>query len=188
MPDTYESFIGPLHPGWYKLPTPQQQKIERELSELIAKNERSATLNVSHPTLVSAKITELLELEPDGVFEDGDTIYKSDRFHTKQTGCFWSYSLCMQGHHIRAEDLLMMLLDDLSGKLPSIRLLQEQGAKMSIKMQFDQFSDVVFLELKPELLIKLAQLRIDFHVLVRSADDGDDEMMMMMMMITTTTI
>jgi hypothetical protein len=76
-------------------------------------------------------------------------------------------SLYKKGRRFSAEDLLSELIDDLSGNLPNIRWLQSEGASMTIKLMFDQRSSLAFLELTPELLIKLAQLRVNFEVLAK---------------------
>lgn len=175
MTDTYESFLGPIHPGFYKSPSHENQKLYRELGNKLALDECWVTFTISHPTLQSSKITELLELEPNYTLEDGDDIYKSDRHHIKQNGSRWSYELYHQGHHKTAEDLLASLLDNLSGKLPKIRLLQEQDARMKIRVEFDQHSNLACLELKPELLIRLAQLRVNFEVLAKLPIDNNHD-------------
>lgn len=167
MTDTYESFIGPIDPGFVKSVPPASQKVYRELGEKMAQDQCWVTLTISHPSSDSAELSELLELEPDYVLDDGDTIYKSDRHHIRQTGSKWSYELYQQGHYPSAESLLSMLLDDIEGRLPTLRRLQSQGATMKIKLEFDQRSHLAFLQLTPELLIRLSQLRMNFEVLAK---------------------
>jgi hypothetical protein len=157
MTDSYENFLGPIHPGFYKSPSPKNQKSYREREEQLEQDECSATFVVSHPTFDSTKITELLDLEPDYVLEDGDTLYQSERYHIRSPGCIWRHELYKRGRRFSAEDLLSELLDDLSGKLPNIRWLQSEGASMKIQMIFDQRSNLAFLDLTPELLIRLGQ-------------------------------
>lgn len=167
MTDTYESFIGPIDPGFVKSVSPEKQKVYRELGEQMAQDECWATFTINHPNSDSAKLSELLELEPDYVLEDGDTVYKSDRHDIRQTGSRWNYELYHQGHYPSAAHLLSALLDDIEGKLPTLRLLQSEGAIMKLKLEFDQRSHLAFLQLTPELLVRLSQLRMNFEVLAK---------------------
>ncbi|MBS1954385.1 MAG: DUF4279 domain-containing protein [Cyanobacteria bacterium SZAS-4] len=175
MTDTYESFIGPIDPGFVKSVPPESQKIYRELGEKMAQDECWVTFTIRHPSKDSAKLSELLELEPDCALEDGDTIYKSDRHHIKQTGSSWSYELYHRGHYPSAEHLLSTLLDDIEGRLPTLRRLQSEGARMKIKLEFDQRSHLACLQLTPEVLIRLSQLRMNFEVLAKLPVDEKKE-------------
>lgn len=143
----------------------ESQKYDRELREAMERDACTAYFTVSHPTLSTEKISDLLDLEPDYSLNDGDTVYESERHHIQQTGSHWRYERFESGSRISADELLSQLLDDLSGKLPTIRRLQSDGAKMSVNVHFDLTSNVSFLELPPDLLTQLFQLRIPVRVM-----------------------
>lgn len=141
------------------------QKYSRELRALMEKDECIAFFTVSHPTLSTQQISELLQLEPVYALEDGDTIYESKRHHITQTGSYWRIEVCETGCRISSEQLLSDLIAHLSGKLPTIRRLQNEGAKMSLNLHYTLASNVSSLELSPDLLTQLFQLRIRLRVM-----------------------
>ena len=138
------------------------------------KSKSFASLSITHPTLKAEEITDRLELEPSFVLNDGETLYESSKYKIKQQGNNWQYELASVG---TMKDLVLNdLLDDLHGKLPAIRRLQNSGAKMHITMQMDGFESVGTLHLSPEVLTRLAQLRIEILLVSRfRIDDNDGE-------------
>jgi hypothetical protein len=177
MTDTYESFVGPIHPGYYKAPTLENQKHWRELAELSEKETCFASLFISHPTITAAEITEWLELEPSSVLNAGETVFKSERYDVKQKGTSWRYELAATGK--QKEKVLNDLLDDLHGKLPAIRRLQDNGARMFLTVEADLLNQVGTLIMSAQTLTRLAQLRTTLILQsifqVEEDDDDDDD-------------
>lgn len=171
---TYEQFIGPIHPGYVKPPSLEMLKSDRDIHRLLELDDLWARLSISHPSIDPDAITEALQLQPDDVMRAGDTIHQDKRFHVKCDRTRWNLS---SGDIVSSpfpEAHLDWLLDQLYGKLPAIRSLQDQGAEFVINIHMEPWSRVVAQTLSVTTLQQLAQLRLELRFIIHYQNSESD--------------
>lgn len=182
MSETYETYIGPVHPGRFKSPSPQLQQSERMLAKQICREDCWITFSVTHESLDPERVTAMLDLKPDDVLHKNEIIAETNSCVVRSPWTRWSYTVGAAIADHDAAELLDLLLEDLSGKTPSIRQLQSEGAKLQIFIHFDQYSCVSHIQITAETFAKLAQLRLNLQIIVnhhsleeeREKEEDDD--------------
>ncbi|HEY9676897.1 MAG TPA: hypothetical protein V6C76_02760 [Drouetiella sp.] len=152
--------------------TQQRQREEHSYKRLSSKNTCEVRLMVHHPSCAPSYITDLLELTPDNTLSKEQTVYKSDKYHVKSPECIWTYEWFDRTTDCPALYRLQRLLDDLFGKLPAIRKLQSEGARLSIQVNFDIWAHD-WIEISPEYLAKLAQIKAKILVRIMHHDANE---------------
>ncbi len=165
--DNYEQFVGPIHPGQFKQSSAELQKSLREIQKLLESDSAHVDFSVSHDTLTPEEISKLLQLQPSYTLRDGDTIHKDERHHLTAKWTRWCLSsLDNVSYKCPVEKHLEWILDQLFGKLPAIRALQNQGARTKFIAHLEPWSKVIGIDFDIITIQRLAQLRIPLEFIV----------------------
>lgn len=139
--------------------TQELTKKVRDLTRLVEKDQTRITLWVSHQTLTPQAISEALQLDPDFPSNNGEKIMRDGK-------TYWTFSSQGRVPTNLFEDHLKWMLDQLFGKLPAIRSLQDQGAEFRLEAFTEQFSPITAMVLKTDTIQRLWQLRVPLVFLI----------------------
>jgi hypothetical protein len=169
--DTYEKYLGPIHPGFIKPVSAGLQESLRELEQERLASMCWARFNVSHKTIGTTEIGSVLLIEPDYVLDKGESYYRDKKYDLKSDHNSWSLSSLDKIKSKEPEAHLEWIMQQLFGKLPQVRALQERGAKMRITIHSEGLA-VAALELSSDLLRRIAQLGCPVTVIFHPPDKG----------------
>ncbi|MCA9804374.1 MAG: DUF4279 domain-containing protein [Cyanobacteria bacterium HKST-UBA02] len=144
----------------------------RESQRLEELDRAWVVLSISSDNLSPEAITERLGLEPSRSRLKGEPIDKSKCSEFLSSSHSWSYFTDSHLSSKRVEDHLTWLLDNqLYDKRQAIRDLQRDGAEVTIFAWTKAWSSLLFMNLEPVVLRKLAQLnlRIEFTTHFKNA-------------------
>jgi len=174
MTDRYENYVGPVHPGFYTPISADLQRSLREMERDKARDRVWVILSTSHTTLPPEAISELLQLTPMHFSRIGDTLYQDDNRHITADQTQWFLSSSGQVQSSSLEKHLEWMLDQLFGKLPALRLLQNDGSVFTLTAHMDLWSPVSVPHFDVSTLQKLAQLGFALEFVIRFEFDEDD--------------
>jgi len=174
MTDTYETYIGPVDPGFYNPISADLQQSLRALERDTARDRVWVTLSTSHKSLQPKEISELLQLTPTHALREGDTIYRNETHSLNAEQTYWSLSSSGQVQSSSLEKHIDWMLGQLFGKLPAIRSLQNDGSAFTMKAHMDLWSPVSVPQLDEGTIQKLAQFGFALQFVIRYEFDEDD--------------
>ena len=149
------------------------QRGERQIRRLEAESELFASLHIIHP-YPPERINECLGLTPDAVSRPEDKPIEVGRFRAQYDNTFWRFSSKgrVREHNIEAH--LNWVLDQVSGRLPGLRHLQETGGSTKIFVYSQSWSRIESLDLRPETLMLLARYRLTLGLTIhyQNADES----------------
>ncbi len=152
------------------------QDSEREIRRLTELTEVWATLTIQHDEWGPEAISELLGLEPDDVVRKDETITPEGRFDVRSTFTIWRLSSeqKIKVRYFAAEEHLQWLIDQITGRLPQLRSLQDSGARTEIDIHSYSWSRLESIELSTEMLLLLARYRLKIRINVFYENSDED--------------
>lgn len=146
------------------------QRSAREVRRLLQLEESWVTLSISHSELSPEAISALLGMEPDDVTRKGDDLALGTRWELPSSLNIWSVTSLnkVKPGEPRVERHLRWMLDQIYGKKPSLKYIQETGGTSSLRLHSEIWSWVHGFELDHELLMSLAHYGLELHVIVHN--------------------
>lgn len=133
--------------------TSELSKSVHTLGRLVEKDSTKITLWVSHSSLSAEAISDALQLKPDFSNGESEKVLRDGKTH-------WTFSSEGKVPTGVFEDHLKWMLDQLFGKLPAIRSLQDQGADFKLEVFTEQWSPIAAMSLRTETIQHIFQLRV----------------------------
>jgi hypothetical protein len=125
---------------------------------------------VLHRSFEPEAISALLDLEPDNVVRKGETIVNTGKYHVVAEQTHWTLSSDEYVSSNFVEAHLDWILEQLFGKLPSLRRLQDTGGDCAIHVRVSSWSSLVCHAIDPDQLQLLARMRIPVDFVVHFED------------------
>ncbi len=165
MPENYEQLIGPIKPDYVKPISLDLQKSIRQIDQMRERNTAWVDFTIRHYSLQPEAISELLQLTPSEVNRNGDTLYKKEPYHLVSDCTRWTLS--SKGHVADSsiDEHLNWMLQQLYGKLPSLRHLQK-GGQCSLRANIRSWSRTLSPAFEVETFQQLARLRIPLRFII----------------------
>jgi hypothetical protein len=148
------------------------QRSERQIRRLQAESELFASLHISHH-YSPERINECLGLSPDAVSKPDDKPIEFGRFRAQYDNTFWRLSSKgkVRAHNIEAH--LDWVLNQVSGRLPGLRHLQDTGGITKVFVYSQSWARIESLDLSPETLMLLARYRLTLGLTVHYQNMGE---------------
>lgn len=117
----------------------------------------------------SSDLSQLFELEPQDLMDDGEVVFENNRYLIYNTGGYWVLNSRYEVKSKYIEDHIEWLLDKLYDKRDLIMKLQEQGVIIKLKVHAEPRSGLAFCRLDKHVIKRFAQLNldVDFHLICR---------------------
>jgi hypothetical protein len=149
------------------------QKAERKFRRLQALNEISGSLRIEHESDLET-ICTTLGMMPDDAVRKGDVLTSTGPFEVVANRASWTLSSVGKVKDNRIEVHIKWLLDQVTGKLPGLRCLQESGAKTSIFIHTNSWTRLQSFELDVDTLLLLARYGLSIRMNVLYQNTGEE--------------